>query len=47
MKKYFLCMVIGLDGFYKGPNGDITWHKLNDEFNESSVVHTSGVDTLT
>ena len=47
MNKIFLCTVVNLDKYYERPNGDITWHKLNDDFNEFAVVNTSEVDTLT
>jgi hypothetical protein len=46
MRKIFLFMVVSLDGYYEGPNGDISWHNVDEEFNEFAVQQTSEVDTL-
>lgn len=46
MRKMFLFMMVSLDGYYEGPNGDIGWHNADDEFNEFAVQQTSEVDTL-
>ena len=46
MRKIFLFMIVSLDGYYEGPNGDISWHNVDDEFNEFAVQQTSEVDTL-
>ena len=46
MRKIFLFMVVSLDGYYEGPNGDISWHNVDDEFNEFAIQQTSEVDTL-
>jgi dihydrofolate reductase len=46
MRKIFLFMVVSLDGYYEGPNGDISWHTVDDEFNEFAIQQTREVDTL-
>ena len=46
MRKIFLFMLVTLDGYYEGPNGDISWHNVDEEFNEFAVQQTSEVDTL-
>jgi dihydrofolate reductase len=46
MRKIFLFMLVSLDGYYEGPNGDISWHNVDDEFNEFAVQQTSEIDTL-
>lgn len=35
-----------LDGFFEGPNQEIDWHNVDQEFNEFSIEQTSSVDTL-
>src|SRR6185503_4528908 len=34
MRKLFLFMMISLDGFVEGPNHDLSWHNVDEEFNE-------------
>ena len=47
MRKIFLFMMVSLDGFYEGQNGDISWHNAdNKEFNEFAVQQTSEADLL-
>jgi dihydrofolate reductase len=33
MRKIIFQMMVSLDGYYEGPNGDIDWHVVDDEFN--------------
>ena len=46
MRKIFLFMMVSLDGFFEGLNGDISWHNVDDEFNEFAIQQLSEVDTL-
>ena len=47
MRKIFLFMMVSLDGFHEGQNGDISWHNANNkEFNEFAVQQTSEADLL-
>ena len=46
MRKLFSFNMVSLDGFFEGPNRDITWHLVDDEFNQFAIEQTSGVDTL-
>lgn len=39
-------MLTSLDGFFEGPNHDISWHNVDQEFNEFAVEQTSLVDTM-
>jgi dihydrofolate reductase len=39
-------MMVTLDGFFAGPNGEIDWHVVDDEFNEYADDFLSSVDTL-
>ena len=38
--------MVTLDGFFEGPNQDINWHNVDEEFNDFAVEQTSSVDTL-
>ncbi|MDE1851449.1 MAG: dihydrofolate reductase [Candidatus Micrarchaeota archaeon] len=33
MRKVYLFMMLSLDGYFEGPNHDISWHKVDEEFN--------------
>jgi dihydrofolate reductase len=46
MRKLFAFNMITLDGFFEGPNQDINWHNVDEEFNEFAVEQTSSVDML-
>jgi dihydrofolate reductase len=39
-------MMVSLDGFYEGPNEDISWHNVDEEFNEFAIQQTGEVGTL-
>jgi dihydrofolate reductase len=39
-------MMVTLDGFFEGPNQDISWHNVGEEFNEFAIEQLKGVDTL-
>ena len=34
MRKLYSFMVVTLDGFYEGPNGEFDWPNVDGEFNE-------------
>ena len=46
MRNVLFFMLVSLDGYYARPNGDIDWHKVDDEFNDFSVEQLNSVDTL-
>jgi dihydrofolate reductase len=46
MRKVLASMMISLDGYYAGPNGEIDWHVVDGEFNEYSTELLNSVDTL-
>jgi dihydrofolate reductase len=46
MRKVFLFMMVTLDGFFEGPNHDIDWHNVDEEFNEFAIQQLDDVDTL-
>jgi dihydrofolate reductase len=46
MRKVFLFNMTTLDGFFEGTNQDISWHRVDDEFNEFAIHQLREVDTL-
>jgi len=46
MRKVIVSMMVTLDGFFAGPNGEIDWHVVDEEFNEYANDFLSSVDTL-
>ena len=46
MRKVFLFNMTTLDGFFEGPNQDISWHHVDEEFNEFAIDQLREVDTL-
>ncbi|MDP4263698.1 MAG: dihydrofolate reductase family protein [Bacteroidota bacterium] len=46
MRKVIFQMMISLDGFFEGPNSDISWHKVDEEFNNYAIGFLNEVDTL-
>lgn len=46
MRKLFAFNMVSLDGFFEGPNRDINWHHVDDEFNQFAIEQTSAVGTL-
>jgi dihydrofolate reductase len=39
-------MVVSLDGFYEGPNGEFDWPNVDDTFNDFAVSQLNDVGTL-
>ncbi len=46
MRKVFLFNMVTLDGFFEGPNQDISWHNVDDEFNEFAIHQLNEIDML-
>src|SRR5205085_11643140 len=46
MRNVFLFMMVTLDGFFEGPNQEIDWHNVDEEFNEFAIDQLDDVDTL-
>ena len=38
--------MVTLDGFFEGPNQDISWHSVDDEFNEFAIEQLGTVGVL-
>ena len=45
MRKIHLFMMLSLDGFFEGPNHDLSWHHVDDEFNKFAIeqLHETGL----
>ena len=46
MRKLFSFNMVTLDGFFEGPHQDISWHHVDQEFNEFAITQLGEVDTL-
>ena len=46
MAKTFLFMMVSLDGYFEGPNHDLSWHNVDPEFNEYAIAQTKNVGTF-
>ncbi len=38
--------MVSVDGFFAGPNGEIDWHNVDEEFNTFAIEQLDSVDTL-
>lgn len=46
MRKVMVFMMVTHDGFFSGPNGEIDWHVVDEEFNDFANEQLASVDTL-
>ena len=46
MRKLFAFNLISLDGFFEGPDHDINWHNVDEEFNDFAIEQTSALGAL-
>jgi len=46
MRQVFLFMMVTLDGFFEGPDHEIDWHNVDEEFNEFAIDQLNEVDAL-
>lgn len=46
MRKLFLFNLISLDGFFEGPNKELDWHNVDDEFNEFAIEQLDSIDMI-
>lgn len=46
MRKIILFNLTSLDGYFEGVNADISWHNVDQEFNEFAIAQLKTADTL-
>ena len=46
MRNVDFFMLTSLDGYFEGPNKDITWHNVDEEFNEFAIEQLNSDDRL-
>ncbi len=46
MRKIFLFMMVSLDGYFEGPDHDLSWHHVDEEFNDFAVVQMREADAI-
>jgi dihydrofolate reductase len=46
MRKLIFQMMISVDGLYEGPNKEIDWHNVDEEFNEYAIELLNSIDVL-
>lgn len=46
MRKIIFFNLISLDGYFEGPNRDINWHMVDEEFNQFAEEHTAEFGAL-
>ena len=46
MRKIIIFNMASLDGLFEGPKRDISWHNVDEEFNEFAIQQLHSVDTL-
>ena len=46
MRKLLAFLVVTVDGYYEGPEGEFDWPVLDEEFNEFGLRQLEEVDTL-
>jgi dihydrofolate reductase len=46
VKKLIMFNLVTIDGFFAGPNGEIDWHNVDDEFTEFAIDQLDSADGL-
>jgi dihydrofolate reductase len=46
MRKLIFFNLTSLDGYFEGPDQDINWHNVDDEFNEFAIQQTGEFGAL-
>ncbi len=46
MGKVIFFNLVSLDGYFEGPDRDINWHIVDDEFNEFAIQQTGEFSVL-
>jgi len=46
MRKVILPMMLSLDGYFEGPNHDLSWHNVDKEFHKFTIKQMKEVDLI-
>jgi dihydrofolate reductase len=46
MRKIYMFMMLSLDGFFEGPNHDLSWHNVDQEFNKFAIEQMNEIDLI-
>jgi dihydrofolate reductase len=46
VRKVIVSEMVSLDGFFGGPNGDIDWHVVDEDFNDFAIAQLNELDVL-
>lgn len=46
MRKIFLFMMVSLDGYFEGVNNDLSWHRVDEEFNDFAIKQLDEAETI-
>lgn len=46
MRKIFLFMMVSLDGYFEGPEHDLSWHQVDEEFDDFAIKQMQEADTI-
>jgi len=46
MRKVIIFVMTSVDGYFEGPNGDLSWHNVDAEFNDFAAAQLEEADTL-
>jgi|SRR5450432_3539733 len=46
MRKIIISNLVSVDGYFEGPNADISWHNINAAFNKFSIEQLHSADTI-
>ncbi|MDE1871162.1 MAG: dihydrofolate reductase [Candidatus Micrarchaeota archaeon] len=46
MRKIYLFLNLSIDGYFEGPNHDLSWHKVDKEFNKFAITQLNEADLI-
>lgn len=46
MRKVIVSEMVSLDGCFAGPDGDLEWHVVDEDFNDFAIAQLNEVDVL-
>jgi dihydrofolate reductase len=46
MRKIYMFLNLSIDGYFEGPNHDLSWHKVDKEFNKFAITQLNEADLI-